>query len=190
MNIYILLKNILSLIISYTYYLIGNIRASLLGVKLGRGAKVSPKSKIKNAYYIGNATIGSSVILGNGSYINSGTIMTGVIGNYCSIGYNVIIGPTEHNVEFITTSPSHAISLGYKSSIVEKFKNPPNIEDEVWIGANVVILKGVNIGNGAIIAAGAVVTKDVPSMEIWGGVPAKFIKKRGIKYNNYADGCL
>lgn len=47
------------------------------------------------------------------------------------------------------------------------------IEDEVWIGANTVILQGVKIGHGSVIAAGAVVTKDVPSMEIWGGVPAK-----------------
>ncbi len=49
---------------------------------------------------------------------------------------------------------------------------------DVWIGANVVILKGVSIGDGAVIAAGAVCNKDVPTMEIWGGVPARRISMR------------
>jgi acetyltransferase-like isoleucine patch superfamily enzyme len=54
-----------------------------------------------------------------------------------------------------------------------------NIEDDVWIGANVTILGGVNIGRGSIIGAGAVVTKNVPSMAIAAGVPARLIKWRG-----------
>ena len=53
------------------------------------------------------------------------------------------------------------------------------IKDNVWIGANVVITRGVAIGNGAVVAAGAVVTTDVPPHEIWGGVPARRIKKIG-----------
>ena len=181
MALTILLKNIFINFSSILYYLIGNIRASLLGVRLGNGAKVSPKASIKKAYFIGDATISASVILGEGSYINSGQIMSGVIGKHCSIAYNVIIGPTEHDPEMFTTSPSHAIKLGLSASKVEKYLPPPIIEDEVWIGANVVVVKGVVIGLGAIIAAGAIVTKDIPSMEIWGGVPAKFIKKREIK---------
>lgn len=181
MNFKILFQNIITNIFTFLYYFIGNIRASLMGVKLGIGAKVSPKASLKKAYFIGNAIIGSSVVLGEGSYINSGYIVTGTIGKYCSIAYNVIIGPTEHDPAAITTSPSKAIKLGLTSSKVEKDKKPPFIEDEVWIGANVVVLKGVNIGKGAIIAAGAVVTKNIPPMEIWGGIPANFIKKREIK---------
>jgi acetyltransferase-like isoleucine patch superfamily enzyme len=57
------------------------------------------------------------------------------------------------------------------------------IEDGVWIGANVVVLDGVKIGLGAIIGAGAVVTKSVPSLEIWAGVPAKKIGERPGKQN-------
>ena len=53
------------------------------------------------------------------------------------------------------------------------------IEDDCWIGANAVILGGVHIGKGAIIGAGAVVTKDIPSMAIAVGVPAKVLKYRG-----------
>jgi len=49
---------------------------------------------------------------------------------------------------------------------------------DVWFGCNVVVLKGVEIGNGAVIAAGAVVTKSIPQFEIWGGVPAKKIGNR------------
>lgn len=52
------------------------------------------------------------------------------------------------------------------------------VEEDVWIGANVVVLKGVHIAKGAIVAAGAVVTKSIPSYEIWGGVPAKKIGER------------
>jgi acetyltransferase-like isoleucine patch superfamily enzyme len=55
---------------------------------------------------------------------------------------------------------------------------PIMIEDEAWLGTHVVVLPGVKIGRGAIIGAGSVVTKDVPAWEIWGGVPARFIKVR------------
>jgi acetyltransferase-like isoleucine patch superfamily enzyme len=52
------------------------------------------------------------------------------------------------------------------------------IEDDVWIGANVTVLKGINIGTGAVVAAGSVVTKDVPNFAIVAGNPAKVIKIR------------
>ena len=53
---------------------------------------------------------------------------------------------------------------------------PVVIEDDVWLAARVVVLKGVTIGRGAVVAAGAVVTKDVPPYTLVGGVPAKFIR--------------
>lgn len=66
---------------------------------------------------------------------------------------------------------------GYDAHSIKK--NPPvSIGNDVWIGANVIILPGVNIGNGAVVAAGAVVSKDVPPYAIVGGVPAKIIKYR------------
>lgn len=176
--------NILIILLQKGWYLLGFIRASLLGVKIATGAKISPASKISKVYYIGNATISSGVILGEGSYINSGIIFSGTIGKFCSIGYNVIIGPTEHDPNFITTSPFLAKKRGISHKKTEKIIDAPIIQNEVWIGANVIILRGVKIGNGSIIAAGAVVTKDVPELEIWGGIPAKFIKKRLININN------
>ena len=71
----------------------------------------------------------------------------------------------------------------YMMTVKDSEKLPENdldviIEGDNWIGANVTILKGVKIGEGAIIAAGSVVTKDIPAYEIWGGVPARFLKKR------------
>lgn len=55
---------------------------------------------------------------------------------------------------------------------------PITIEDDVWLGTHVVVLPGVTIGKGAIVAAGAVVNKDIPPYEIWGGVPAKYLRTR------------
>lgn len=117
------------------------------------------------------------------------------IGNYSSIGRNanfictraevkigsyVMFGP---NVTIITGN--HRIDLEGKRMIEvrDDEKKPEDdmpviIHDDVWIGANVIILKGVNIGEGSVIAAGSVVTKDVESYSIYGGVPAKKIKPR------------
>ena len=55
---------------------------------------------------------------------------------------------------------------------------PVVIEDDVWVGANVTILKGVTIGHGSVVAAGAVVTKSCPPYSIIGGVPAKVLRRR------------
>ena len=67
--------------------------------------------------------------------------------------------------------PMHEQSGGAEAEIV--------LEQDVWLGVNVVVLKGVRIGRGAIVAAGAVVTGAVPAYEIWGGVPARKIGERG-----------
>ena len=61
---------------------------------------------------------------------------------------------------------------------VNVYDQPVVIEDDVWVGANVTILKGVTIGHGSVVAAGAVVTKSCPPYSIIGGVPAKLIKMR------------
>ena len=107
-----ILKNLKASLHNKLYYFAGNFRAGLLGVQLGTGAKVSPKANIIGAYYIGAATIAKDVTLGEGSYISSGFIFSGKIGKWCSIGYETIIGPSEHLIHGITTSPTLAVKLG------------------------------------------------------------------------------
>lgn len=102
---------------------------------------------------------------------------------YCTeasltIGKKVIFGP---HPTIITGD--HRIDVIGKYIMDSKEKLPENdapviIEDDVWTGANVTILKGVTIGRGSVIAAGAVVTKSFPHYSIIGGVPAKLIKMR------------
>lgn len=97
------------------------------------------------------------------------------IGNYCSIGpYVQFVLSADHRVDTISTYPFKT-----KCGITEKegvSKGNIIIDDDVWIGANVIILSGVHIGQGAIIAAGAIVNKDVPPYAITGGVPAKVLR--------------
>lgn len=134
-------------------------------------------------YLSDNVDIRDDVAIGSHTYCNRGTIVFkgSKIGRYCSIGYNVQIGPPEHPAWFYTTSPSAYRSHGIKelcSWPKDDIVNPPIIGNDVWIGSNAIILQGNTVGDGAIIAAGAVVTKDVPPYTVYGGVPAKKIKDR------------
>lgn len=106
------------------------------------------------------------------------------IGSFCSIGPNVNIGLLNHPTNYLLTHPI-LFDQYYGCPINNKVKNelkrvnpPVVIGHDVWIGVNATILSGVTIGNGAIIAAGAVVTKDTPPYAIVGGVPAKVLKYR------------
>ena len=99
------------------------------------------------------------------------------IGNFCSIAPDVsFLVDGEHAYNTITTYPFQQRYLGKDD--VSQSKGSIVVEDDVWIGYRATILSGVRIGQGAIIAAGAVVTKDVPPYAIVGGVPAKVLKYR------------
>ena len=81
------------------------------------------------------------------------------------------IGLDEHDFSNFSTHPSTFNSKEYMKKI-----GKTNIGNHVWIAANAVILAGKSVGSHSVVAAGAVVTKDIPAYELWGGVPAKFIK--------------
>lgn len=100
------------------------------------------------------------------------------IGNYVSIAENVtFLLDADHYVDHISTYPFKAKLLPpYENEALSKGNIV--IDDDVWIGYGATILSGVHIGQGAIVAAGAVVAKDVPPYAIVGGVPAKTIKYR------------
>jgi acetyltransferase-like isoleucine patch superfamily enzyme len=122
--------------------------------------------------------------IGAYTYISpSSAVLVTKIGRYCSIGANVKIGLASHPMKFLSVSPifySKRNALGIKwvneSFFTESKK--VNIENDVWIGQGAIILGGTKVGNGAIIGAGAVVTKDVPDYAVVGGVPARVIKYR------------
>ena len=108
-----------------------------------------------------------------------------IIGNHTRIGlHNTIIGPVKigNNVNLAQGITVTALNHNFSDSnkrIDEQgvSTSPVIIEDDVWIGANAVVLPGVTIGNHCVVAAGAVVTKDVPPHSLVAGVPAKVIKQ-------------
>ncbi len=131
---------------------------------------------------------GSSLNIGERTFLGANSIIVSTSDVY--IGSDILIS---HNC-YITDTTGHSIDAevrvldipnrwrGYKDwSVVES--SPITIEDKVWIGPNSIILKGIKIGEGAIIAAGSVVTKDVESYTLVGGNPAKKIKSL---FNNVA----
>lgn len=100
-----------------------------------------------------------------------------VIGDFCSIGPNVLfILKADHPVDQISTFPFKVKILGEPYEAISK--GNIILSDDVWLGANVTILSGVHIGQGAVVAAGSVVSADVPPYAIVGGIPAKVIKYR------------
>ena len=109
------------------------------------------------------------------------------IGNFCSIGpeVKIIIGGN-HRTDWVTTSPLPDESFNFDNTFANarKIKNfdlskgDLFIKNDVWIGAFSIILSGITLGNGCVIAAGSVVTKDVKPYTIVGGVPAKFLRSR------------
>ena len=120
-------------------------------------------------------------VFGKHSACNSGcTIVNCTIGNYTNISWNVTIGPRGHIYTNFTVNDfvyldNEFIEIANRGSFDGFFNK---IGSDVWIGCNAILLPGVEIGNGAIVAAGSVVNKSVPPYAIVGGNPAKFIKWR------------
>jgi acetyltransferase-like isoleucine patch superfamily enzyme len=122
--------------------------------------------------------------IGDHSYIQKrSTIFNAEIGKFCSIASNVSVGPGIHKTDGISTHPVFFLS---NTPLVKKYSDKDLFESsrrtiighDVWIGEKSVIIDGVEIGTGAIIAAGSVVTKNVDPYAIVGGVPAKILKYR------------
>ncbi|WP_414617740.1 acyltransferase [Dyadobacter sp. 32] len=155
---------------------------------------------LPNFQIYGTTTFGSEITLTSSSYINpagltkpcgiyvkenanlsigKGSGLSGVtivswnkitIGENCGIGANVSIWDTDfHGIYF------------ENRTVKDKIKTAPiHIGNDVWIGANCMILKGVTIGDRSVIGAGSLVNKNIPPDEVWGGNPAKFIRRISI----------
>ena len=103
------------------------------------------------------------------------------IGAYCSITYNVqILLGGEHRTDWVTTSPLRVLSRlpGADQDGHPRSKGDVVIGNDVWLGLGSIILSGVTVGDGAVVGAGSVVTKDVPSFAIVAGNPARVIRYR------------
>ncbi len=109
------------------------------------------------------------VIIGERTLVGIGTVVIGpvVLGNDILIAQNCVITGQNHSYADVS------LPITQQKDIVKETK----IEDQVWIGANCVVVPGVTVGKHAVVAAGSVVTKDVPAFSIVGGNPAKLIRQ-------------
>ena len=155
-------------------YFSGKIKRALLR---RRDVIVYHDSVVEGVEFLGSAIIepycrligDPKIIVGSDFYLNVGCHFLGEI----TIGDNVLIGP-----KTVIWGRDHGTKLSSPMRYQPHVKTPIIIGDDVWIGANVTILKGVEIGSGSIIAAGAVVVKNVPSFSVVAGNPARVIKER------------
>ena len=130
--------------------------------------KVSSESRLQNNVYIGGP---GAVQIGRNCQINEHAFLQGAI-----IGDNVMIAP--HVALIANRKEIGEIDDGPMSAAEKDRGVKVIIEDDVWLGRNVIVMPGVIIGQGTIIGAGSVVTKDVEPYSVMGGVPATLIKKR------------
>ncbi|WP_425539023.1 Vat family streptogramin A O-acetyltransferase [Microaceticoccus formicicus] len=161
---------------------------------------IHPNKEIKSICFIKNVITRPNIIVGDYTYYddeegaeNFESRVTHhyeflgdklIIGKFCAIarGINIIMNGANHRMCSVTTYPFNIMGNGWEKvtpSLTElPYKGDTVIGNDVWIGQNVTIMPGIHIGDGAIIAANSVVTKDVPPYHIAGGNPTKIIKKR------------
>lgn len=157
---------------------------------IDNGCCFTDDSQIGNNSHLFTNCIVNHSFIGNYTYIGRNSLIQNAkIGNYCSISHEVICGLGRHPLDLFSTSPVfYRKNNPLHLQIVDKdidFEEylPITIGHDVWIGAHAIIMDGISIGNGAVIAAGAVVTKDVPPYAIVAGIPAKIIKYRSEREN-------
>ena len=130
----------------------------LAGVKIGKGSAIHMWARF---YQPKSVSIGEDTIIGDHCFLDGRAPLK--IGSHVAIASQVLIYNSQHNID---------------ADDFRAIEKPVAISDYVFVGARAIILPGVKVGKGAVVASGAVVTKDVPSMTVVGGVPAKEIRKR------------
>ena len=162
--------------------------------------KIFPNEKVPGLCFIKNVITRPNIIVGDYTYYyddkeaeNFEKHVTHhyefigdklIIGKFCAIGKGVefIMNGANHKMNSITTYPFNILGGGWEKYTPElsslSLKGDTVIGNDVWIGQNVTVLPGVHIGDGAIIGANSVVSKDVPPYSVAGGNPVKVIRKR------------
>lgn len=156
---------LLKIIGNFPSHAIRNFFFRLSGIKIGKNSTFHVGAKF---YYPKNISVGEGTIVGYGVFIDGREKVS--IGSHTDIASEVMIYNSEHDL---------------KDPKFTAISAPVTVGDYCFIGPRVIIMPGVKIGKGAVIAGGAVVTKDVDDFAIVGGVPAKFIATRQIKNPSY-----
>ncbi|WP_320045963.1 CatB-related O-acetyltransferase [uncultured Ilyobacter sp.] len=140
----------------------------LVSSKLEKNCRLAANSSIRYS------ALGKYSSIGRNSKVNSAKI-----GKFCSISWDCTIGAVPHNMNNMSiNSFPYKKRLGFIEKDIEFPIQEVELGNDVWVGANSVIINGVKIGHGAVVGAGAVVTKNIPPYAIVAGVPAKIIKYR------------
>ena len=162
--------------------------------------KIHPNEAIKQIVYIKNVITRPNIIVGDYTYyddVNGAEKFEEhvthhydflgdklIIGKFCAIakGIEFVMNGANHRMKSVSTYPFNIMGGGWESFAPTlddlPLKGDTVVGNDVWIGQNVTVMPGVHIGDGAIIASRAVVTKDVPPYTIVGGTPAQEIRKR------------
>ncbi len=157
--------------------------------KLGKHVSIGDNSRIVNCNlgehvrvdrrnYFQNTSIGKHTYTGCDTRIYNATL-----GKFCSISWHVTIGGGEHKIDRITThdflyNPNSNFNIFKTEDWHNRYEKKVEIGNDVWIGAGSVILRGVMIGDGAVVGANSVITKDIPPYAVVAGNPGRIIKFR------------
>lgn len=140
----------------------------MAGMEIGKGSRIHMGARF---FYPANIKVGTGTIIGDNAFLDGRDKLT--IGDHVDIASFVMIYNSEHDIN---------------SEDFQAISQPVTIGDYAFVGPRAIILPGVKIGKGAIIAAGAVVTKDISDFAIAGGVPAQVIGERKLKDLHYRLG--
>ena len=158
-------------------------------VKLNPGARIIKSTLLGPVYLNSNSQIGPEAVIGKYFGMNESCFVArATVGAFCSIGARTSINPFNHPTDWLSIHEFqyHPNSFDWvpEYTDIERLARTPEmfehvtIGNDVWTGHNVNVMPGVNVGDGAVLAAGAVVTKDVPAYAIVAGVPATIKRYR------------
>ena len=155
------------------------LKCSTRGVRIAHGVSLS-NTKLNDFANIAHHAELSGAVIGKRTSVGRYTkVRNADIGSYCSISWNVTIGAVGHSMDHPST---HAFSYRSQFGIVDANRDLGHarvkIGNDVWIGCDAIIMPGVQVGDGAVIGAGAVVTKDVVPYSVVSGVPARLMRYR------------